>query len=232
MLIKSLSARVIWTTSLLVLLSLSALTYAGLSYFEKEFRRIISEQQSTMVSELAKEIDDKLELAARVVGRAAETVSPGFLQQGISAEIELNREAELQEVFPAGMYILDQQGKLLAGTTHSEFLSQRFENEPLFFRYRKVVGQAYISEVFPHEGRPEPFLLFSAPIRNAKTEIVGYLAGGMNLLHKDILGRLPLMKLGENGYLFLYDETRRLLIPPDPGTDDAAGCPARSESSF
>lgn len=216
MLIKSLSARVIWTTSLLVILSLSALTYAGLSYFEKEFRRIISAQQSTMVSALAKEIDDKLELATRVIGRAAESVHGQVLLDRGVAERELSREEELQEVFTGGMYILDQSGKLIAGAPRSEYLALQFEKDPLFFRRHKVNGETYISEVIPYEGKPEPFVLFSAPIYNRQTEIVGYLAGGQNLLHQDIFGRLPKMKLGENGYLFLYDASRRLLIHPKP----------------
>ncbi len=216
MLIKSLSARVISTTSLLVIYSLSVLTFAGLSYFEKEFRRIISSQQSTMVLALAKEIDDKLELAARVIGRAAETTPLDLFENDFSAERELNREGELQEVFPAGIYLLDRNGQLLAGRPSSPFLFNRLHEKPLFFRHHRVIGEIYISEVFSFNSLPEPLLLFSAPILDNKGETAGYLAGGINLLHKDFLGRLPQMTLGQKGYLYLYDSTRRLLVHPDP----------------
>ncbi len=216
MLIKSLSARVISTTSLLVIFSLSLLTYAGLSYFEQEFRRIISTQQSTMVSELAKEIDDKIELAARVIGRAAETTPFTTFEHQAAAAAELDREEELQEVFPAGLFFLNPQGQFLAGRPSPDFLKRKFQAQPLFFRHHKVVGDVYISEVFSLNSLPEPLLLFSAPVHDLQGRVTGYIAGGINLLHKDFLGRLPQMTLGQKGYLYLYDDTRRLLIHPDP----------------
>lgn len=215
MLPKSLPARFLWTTSLLVLLSMIVLTYSGLHYFEQQFRQSISVQQSTMMAALANEIDDKLALDARLLARTARSIPPVLLANPNLARSVLAREAELLELFQGGLYLLDSEGNLLASTHARPALESRLASEPFFFRYRVFDEQVEMSQVFSLD-KPEPFVLFSVAISAAGEGVAGYLLGGLNLLEDDLLQRLWQMRIGQSGYLYLYDRSRRLLIHPDP----------------
>lgn len=215
MLVKSLPARVIWTTSLLVLLSLSALTYAGLHYFELQFKEIISAQQTTMISTLAREIDDRVSLNARLLSQAASSIPSSFLQNRYAIKEEIAREGELLEIFVDGLYLLDSEGQVLAGSRPAPELKRLFARQPLFFLQFPFTDQSYISRVFSLPEKNEPLLLFSAKIPDRRGKTLGYLVGALNLLHDDLLGRLPQMRVGQKGYLYLYDKSRRILIHPD-----------------
>lgn len=116
MLVKSLPVRFIWMTSLLVLLSLAVLTYAGFSCFDETFHKSISSYQATMMSALAREIDDELSLDVRLLEHVAQDLSAKLMGRLNLALSVPEHESELLEIFKDGLLRLDAEGKVLAGS--------------------------------------------------------------------------------------------------------------------
>ena len=212
----SLTTKMGLVVSLLAALVLSAMTFSISRYIEKEFLATISRQQSGMVTAIANEIDGKIRTAQTFLFSIAGTVTPDVLESSDRAEAFLKGHPETRAIFDGGMFVFSASGKLLA-TIPSE---PRLIGRNFSFReyYKKTVasGGPSISEPFHSAQRHgHPVVTFTAPILNAKGKLIGLVAGNQDLLKDNFLGKLSEFKVGEQGFLYLYNNQRTIIVHPD-----------------
>jgi PAS domain S-box-containing protein len=76
---------------------------------------------------------------------------------------------------------------------------------------RPFISEPFISTQSHHH----PVIIFTVPIFDRSGKLVGILCGSHDLLKNNYLGNLASAKLGENGYLYLSNNDRNIIVHPD-----------------
>ena len=114
------------------------------------------------------------------------------------------------------MLIFSSDGRLLAET------AQRPSRTGQDFFYRDYISETrrlkkpYISKPFesklPHK---PPVVVFAAPVLDADGNLQAIVAGSINLLRPNLLGRLAESKISDGGYFYLSTADRIMVMHPD-----------------
>jgi diguanylate cyclase (GGDEF)-like protein len=138
------------------------------------------------------------------------------LQAGRISEVEayLKRISQLHR-FGNGVFILDHEGRFLTDyPVHSELQGTSFAFRDYFQRTLSeghgVVGDPYFSK-----RTGAPVLTFTAPLFDSHQQIVAVVACSVDLLAPQALGGLRSQRIGNNGYLYVFDKSRLMILHPD-----------------
>ena len=138
------------------------------------------------------------------------------LQSGRMTEIEtyLKKMTNLHR-FPNGVFILDRKGDFLIDyPPHPDLKGKSFAFRDYFRRTvsegRGVVGEPYFSK-----RTGAPVLTFTAPILDSNKQLVAVVACSVDLLAPQALGGLRTQRIGKNGYLYVFDKSRLMILHPD-----------------
>ena len=211
----SLKSRMTLTVSVLVFVIVTTVAGLGLIYFQREFQKSIANQQYTMVSTLAAEIDGKLSHARKEIKGIAAILPPQALTSRQKQQAFLTTQRDDLLTFGNGLYILSPRGILTAGIpVQPDILGRDFSARPYFqntVRLRKVlISEPFFSAQKSHH----PIVMVTVPLLSKKGTLEGVLAGSLDLLQDNFLGELARVKLGKGGYLYIYNSHRELVIHP------------------
>ena len=192
--------------------------FSLLKFFELKLKETISEQQFTLVSRIAEDIDLHIAQAQEIIIQTADDISPAMLDDPDRAQAYL--DSRLGSIFPAfdnGIFLFSSTGRLIA---ESPFIPGRRGKDYSFRDYfRKTVetGRPYISApYFSSQSHNHPALNFTAPVRDTSGRLIGMLVGSLDLTRDNMLGRLTRIRIGKTGYLYLYSTDRLMVMHPDP----------------
>ena len=212
----SLKTKMSLVVSLMALASLSLVTLASLWYFEKQFKETISRQQFTMISAMAEEIDSKIRTAQTELLTVASTITPEIVTNPKLAQGFLDNRPDTAAMFDSGVFLFSPQGKLLATTPLELQLIGRDYAFRTYVKDTVKTGKPQISEPFFSTRKSEqPIIMFTAPIFDSGGKLAGILAGSIDLMKDNFLGKLATVNIGTKGYLYLYNTSRTLIVHPD-----------------
>ena len=212
----SLKTKMSLVVSLLAAVGLSLVTLAASWYFEKQFKDTISRQQFTMVSAMAEEIDSKLRTAQTQLLTVASTLTPAIINNPARAQGFLDSRPDTAAMFDSGVFLFSPQGNLLAITPWELLLLHRNYAYREYIEETVKTGKPHISKPFfsTQKDRP-PIIMFTAPVFDTKGKLAGILAGSLNLMKENFLGKLATVNIGTKGYLYLYNTGRTIIVHPD-----------------
>jgi diguanylate cyclase (GGDEF)-like protein/PAS domain S-box-containing protein len=178
-----------------------------------DLRELLGNQQLTLVSRVADEIDEKLRSAHAVLIAMSTMVPPEIAADRPSLRKNLQSSAGLQLLFdnllvfsPTGMTLLDMRDSGLEGTSVSD---REF--------FRKVMSERrpYISQPFLGRNNRRPYIVLTAPILDRRGQAVGVLAGSLDLLRPNFLGKLGSVSVGKTGSFAVLGRDRTIIISRD-----------------
>ncbi len=216
MIFSSIKTRMTLAACVLVALLLTATAVFTLTYFHKEFTSSIADQQFTLLTSIAKEIDDKLARAQAMLVAEAASLPAEALTDADKAQAFLDNRRGLLSNFDNGLCLFSPSGELIA---ESPFLPKR---RGLNFSFREYfqttvkTGRAHISVPYRSSKHQHPVIMLTAPLFTPDGELRGILTGGLDLLKPNVLGELSQVKVGQTGYLYIYGRDRTMIIHPDP----------------
>ncbi len=216
MFFSSIKTRMTLVVCLLVAVLLTAMAIFTLAYFRKEFAASIAEQQLTLVASIARETDDKLARAQAMLVAEAAVLPAHALPDADKAQDFLDSRRGLLATFDNGIVLFSPTGQLIAA---SPFQSGR---RGLNFAFREYyqstvkTGQPHISAPFRSSTSNKPLVMLTAPLFAPDGELKGILAGSLNLMRPNFLGRLSQVRIGQTGYLYISGLDRTIIIHPDP----------------
>jgi diguanylate cyclase (GGDEF)-like protein len=191
--------------------------WTSLTYSKGRLRQAIEAQQATLVAVVAGELDEKIRTAQDTLVKTAEVVSTDIISNPARAEAFLHSRPALNNLFDSNLVLFTATGTLIAET------AQEPSRTGMDFSYRDYVkktlstGMPFISEPFtsqlPHH---HPVLAFTAPVRGKDGTMVAILAGGIDLMRPNFLGKLATDRLGRTGYFYLFNTSRTMILHPDP----------------
>ncbi|HIJ89755.1 MAG: ATP-binding protein [Desulfobulbaceae bacterium] len=210
--------RLTLAISLLFLCLMGATSFLVLTLFKQQIKGIISTEQFSILSEITGSLDDMLLQAQSQLVAVAPKVTQETLASADMAQQFLDNRTGLQKSFDNHIFLFSPEGKIIA---ESPFLPNRRGLDLSFRAYIKdtlatsapVICDPYISSQ-PHK---HPVIMMTAPVFGREGKIIAILAGSIDLMRPNILGKLSEKKIGKTGYLYLTTSDRTMIMHPDKG---------------
>lgn len=212
----SLKTKMACLVSLLVAGILLLTAFLGIGYFENKFRESIASQQFSLVSALAAEIDSKILAAQNQIMAVAGGVTPEMLADPALAERYVASQAAVLQTFDNGIFLFSAAGRMLAGTDMEPHMRERDYSYREYFQEAVRTGKPHISSPFVSiQSHGHPIIMLTVPIVGENGKMAALLVGSLDLLGKNFLARLIELKVGEQGYLYLFSSDRTMILHPD-----------------
>jgi two-component system NtrC family sensor kinase len=211
----SIKNKVALATFLSVSIVLICVSGSLFFYFHTLLRENIYKNQFIMVSEIAEQLNGRLQLARHQLSLAATEINSQIVADPEKLEQALSHVSAIGMIFDAGFLVIGTDGRVIAEST--ELIGSFGQN--LGFRdYVKVPlqnGQPFISDPFrsilpPHK----PMIAMTIPVRDNDDRIICLLAGYHSLGDNQFLTSFSSKGLGNSGYLYLLHD-RTLIMHPD-----------------
>jgi len=194
-----------------LLLLLTAVQYYGL---RSDLVEQIEREQFSLVSGLASDLEARLNERLEALDRAGTTVPPEAFRDPAALARHLRREAALLGLVDE-LFITDARGVVMADWPERPGRRQLELSSREYIRQVLRDGTPIISQPLHGLTTGEPAIVLAAPIKGDQGEVLGILAGVLNLDQPNLLGSLTQRKVGENGYLYLVSANRLFIAHPD-----------------
>ena len=212
----SLKTKMSLIVSLFVTVVISALAFSALWYFEGELKNTISKQQFTMVTAMAEEIDSKIQNVQQELTAVAGSTPSNLAGNPLEAQNFLDTQAGMRSVFDNGIVIFSPDGTLTVASPAEPRLQGKDYTFRDYIKNTVATGRPQISmPFFSTQSHHHPIVMFTAPFFDAKGKMTGILAGALDLMRDNFLGKLATVKLGDKGYLYLYSTDRTMIVHHD-----------------
>ncbi|WP_224963430.1 PAS domain S-box protein [Geomonas subterranea] len=212
----TLTTKMSLMVSLLVALVLSLMTLCAAWFLEKQYQDTVSEQQFSMVSSMAGEIDSKMRQTQLQLVALADTIPHRLFTSPLLAQRFLEQRPEALALFDSDIFIFDATGKLLAVNPPEKQLIGRDYSFRDYYREAARGKKPVISDPFiSTQAHGHPTVAFVVPVLDGRGDILGMIGGMIDLYKDNYLGKLSHARIGENGYLYLFNTRRIIIAHPD-----------------
>lgn len=215
----SLKSKIALTVCLLLLGTLSMAAFLSLRFFSQEFKKNITAQQFNMITKIAEDIDLQISTGKELITRTAMDFPPEILADPEQIQRYLDQRLGIGTVrfFDNGIFLFSSTGILLA---EYPFKAERRGKSYAFRDYfiqtiasrQPQVSDPYLSSQEHHH----PAINFTAPIFDRSGQLCAVIAGSVDLSKDNFLGGLSKFRVGQSGYLYLYNTDRLMIMHPDP----------------
>ncbi|MDA8430308.1 MAG: response regulator [Geobacteraceae bacterium] len=179
-------------------------------------RDTITRQQASMVTMLASCIDDKLGLYLRAINELSVNVTPELFSNPTRARAFLDNNHDTKSLFNNGIYLFDARQNIVAESPHfKERQNPRVEELVPFLKSIAQKGRPDISGLYRSPRSRGAAILMAVPIYGRNHQLLGYLAGSLNLVNDYFIEEIMSNKIGEKGYLYLFNTDRTMVVHPD-----------------
>ena len=126
------------------------------------------------------------------------------------------RKAYNAHDFSNGIFLVDPRGGLILDyPAHQELQGRSVATQP-YFRQTLAEGQGVLSEPYLSARTGRPVLTITAPIFDDKDALAGVLGCSFDLLAPDAFKEIHTRRLGQTGYVYVFDRSRLMILHPDP----------------
>lgn len=209
---RALQARLAGLMLVILLVSIWTLGWYSGSTLRDDYQRTLGEQQFSLVSLLAAEVDNELFNAVTVLQRAATRIYPETIDDPAALQGALESLPVFQGMFEGGTFITDSRGVVVAGVPVS------LGRQGLDYSDRDYVA-GVLSGGKPVIGRPRmgarlqlPALGIGVPVRDASRKVVGVLVGVINLQTARFLQTIESSRYAKAGHYLLVAGGSRQIV--------------------
>ncbi len=207
--------RLTVTICLFMAILLSGIAWRTYTYFKTETRALICREQFNLVSNLARELDAKLQSAHTALIAVSKVAPTDLITNRPALKAWLGNRTGIRTFFTHGLFLFDRSGQLIASNpVLPNLISTSFADQP-YFQETLQQGKPLISQSLSTVNR-KPVIIMTAPIIAADGTVIAVMAGTIDLLgSKGFLQDLNSVTVGKTGYLYLFDQQRTILLHPD-----------------
>ena len=214
----SIRHKLVFSTAFLVTALLAAAATASYLYFRSATQKLIGDQQFSMITSIAGNLDRDIEKASLTLQRAAAAVPQDCIQKQKRNAWEkwMGERLAMRSIFNHGLFAFDKIGVLLAASPAlPQAYGKSFASRE-YFAKTVSTGKPVISNPFVTVANDRPVIMMTAPLFDDKGEFKGVLAGSIDLLSSTgLFGVIKDTRVGKTGYLYLYAQDRTMIMHPN-----------------
>lgn len=209
----SLKNRAVGVVVLVVVLITFTATLVGISAGRQELENQARAQLATDAGIIADSIDAKLAERFDAISRVARGLTMNEESLIGRAQLILDRQQALSALFHR-VYLIDAQGTMRATFPNIDNIVGSDVSDRTYFRLTSQQLTTLISEPFLTRDEKLPVVAITAPIFDHNQQMIGILAGTINLDERSFLGQLKNLRIGETGYVGMGTRAGLTLIHP------------------
>ena len=208
----SIKTRVTLLTLVIFMLGIWALEYYASWILHEDVQRQLGEQQFSMASTLAREVNHELGARMEILEKAAGRVTPSMLGNAAAIQAFLDELLILQEPFNSGVIAYRLDGTAIAevplsgGRIGLNFID-RDDLAAALREGKSTIGKPHLSK--KHKN---PEFAMAMPIRDAHGKVIGAIRGEVNLGKPNFLYEITGGRYGRTGGYLLVAPQHRLII--------------------
>ncbi|MHB8058754.1 MAG: response regulator [Desulfuromonadaceae bacterium] len=170
-----------------------------------------------MITNLAKVLDEKIISSHNALIASSKVTPADIIDNPQVTQRWLDSRTGLRLIFKHGLFVLDAKGKMLATAPlvpqiHGLSYSYREYYKNTIKSNKTQISMPFISTV-----NGKPIVMMTAPIHNSDGSVKGLFCGAIEIHGKGgLLGSLADVRLGSEGYLYLFAPDRTMILHPDP----------------
>ncbi|MFZ4478293.1 MAG: PAS domain S-box protein, partial [Rhodoferax sp.] len=208
----SLKTRVTLFTLVIFLVSIWSLQYIASRMLHRDMEQSLGEQQFSTVALIADEINADLADRLRALERIAEATEQAMLDNPAALRTSLEGRLLLQGFFNGGVFVAGVDGVVIASTQPLMVPPGLSVGDRDYMIAALKEGRTSIGQ--PVLGRQQslPILAMAAPIRNARTQVIGAVVGVTSLSLPNFLDRISQNRYGKSGNYLLVAGQHRLIV--------------------
>ncbi|OGU06593.1 MAG: calcium-binding protein [Geobacteraceae bacterium GWC2_58_44] len=209
-------AKMTLAVFLLVVFLMSVTAVTAMIYFEKSFKKNISLQQFALLDSVATQIDERMFDYLVEFDSLADSITPALIADPDQLQRLLDQQKMHRVFFDNSLFLFDRSGMLVAATPSAlNFIGKNFSFRD-YFQKTVSSGKICISGPFASiQKQSHPIIMFTTPVYDAGNNIIAVLGGSIELRGQRYLRSLAALRLGQKGYLSLYDQSGTVLMHPD-----------------
>lgn len=195
-----------------------------------DMRQVLGDQQFTLVSRVAGEIDEKLGTAHRALIEESKAIPAELARDPERLRKNLENRPGVRSLFSA-LFVYSADGTTLIEMPAYGLLGINVRDRE-YFRQTLENRRPQISQPFFGRGvKREPIVILTAPILDQRGSIVAVLAGSLSLLQPNFLGQLSTASVGKTGSFALLGRDRTIILSRNKDRVMAPG-PAPGVSTY
>ncbi len=211
----SLKTKVTLTTLLIFVLSLWSLSYYLSQMLRQDMTRLLSEQQFSTVSLAAAHVDQELQNRVEALELVAQAIDTSLLNNPAALQQFLHQRIVLLSLFNGGVQVMGRDAVVLANMPAGGPIGADYSTNSAV---QTALSQGKSSIGTPLLGPAPKQAMFpiASPIHALDGQVIGAIAGSINLAQANFLNQLVQSHYGETGgYLLVAPKLRLVLTATD-----------------
>ncbi|NTV49661.1 MAG: response regulator [Geobacteraceae bacterium] len=214
---NSIRNKLIFSISLFIALLLVVIAAWTYGYFRHTTQKLIYNEQFSMITGMAKVLDDKIYSSHIALIAVAKVAPVDVVDNQQATQKWLEDRVGIRSIFKHGLFIFDAAGKLVASSPVAPKLNGLSYAHREYFINTIKNNKPQISLPFISTVNGQPIVMMTSIIHNPDGSIKGLLCGAIDLQDKEgFLGSLRNVRFGSTGYLYLFAPDRTMILHPDP----------------
>jgi len=168
---------------------------------KRGMKAIIGDQQFTLLSQVADEIDQKFYTRQRGLQLIAAAIPRDIFQDSDRLQRFVEQHSNFKVLFD-NLSIANAQGELLANLDDPASRGKLNVANRAYFKDTMATRKGVISAPLRSALTHKPVLIMTAPVLDQQGNVALIVGGTMTLDHDNFLGRLAQVRIGRTGYVF------------------------------
>ena len=216
MIFSSIKTKMTFAVFMLVMILMAVTAFTAIFYFEREFKRNISSDQFALLAAVSNSIDERIFEAMVDLDTLSDSLTPAMIANSGQAQRVLDEWKKHQVFFDNSLFLFSRSGRLIAASPIELNLIGHDYSFRKYFKETLETGKICISSPFDSiQQKSYPMIMFTSPVYDAGGKIIAVVGGAIGLKQNHYLRSLAASKLGQNGFLSLYDPNLTVLMHPD-----------------
>ena len=211
----SLQRQILMLFLLLVGLTIGVTSYALLVAQERAIKAVVFKGMEGVAASAAHNVALFVGESLREVTVVAGDLNAQTGRGTAALEMALTQAVRAHPRFINGCFVLDGEGRLLADyPSHPDLYGNSFAHRDYYLQMQRK-RQPLVSQPYRSLRSGQPVLTFAAPLAGRDGTLAGLVGCSLDLLVPEVLDGLTRMRLGESGYLYMFDTSRLMIVHPD-----------------
>ena len=225
----SLKTRLTLFTLAVFLIGIWSLSFYASRMLREDMQRQLGEQQFAAVSLAATQVDAELADRLKALERIAAVITPDLIANRANLQTLLEQRPILQIMFSNGVFVTPPDGMAIASVPLAQRIGNSYGDRDFMIGALKegksTIGRPVVGRVVK-----APLVGMAVPIRDGTGQVIGALAGAINLGMPNFFDRVAENRFGKTGgYLIIApqhqlivtatDKSRIMQAAPQPGVN-------------
>lgn len=208
---QSLKLRVTFFSLVIFWAAIWSLTYYAGLMLRSDLRRLLGEQQFSVASIVAAEVNQELDFRLRALERVSSGITPAAFARPEKLQVSLENRPVLRSLFNGGFFAIGTDGTAIADVPRTTGRIGMNVSERSWLQ-AALQGKAAVGDPVIGPRLQVPVFTLAVPVRAPSGEVIGVLAGVVDLSRPNFLDKITENHYGNTGDYLLVAPQARLVV--------------------